>query len=65
MEKDINTKELIKKLINASNIIHQQSLKCPGNFMVVSPEVAESIKMLDIKYQRRKKLDKINKSKWK
>lgn len=63
MEKNIKVKELIRKLVNASNIIHQQSLKGTGNFVVVSTKVAESINNLNPEYRkliRKMKLDKIN-----
>lgn len=65
MEKNIKVKELIRKLINSSNIIHQQSLKGTGNFVVVSTKVAESINNLNPEYRRlirTQKLDKINES---
>lgn len=49
--------ELYYKITQASNIIHQTSLKGSGNFIIVSPKIAEKIKRIEIKEQRRKKLE--------
>jgi len=60
-------KDLVRRIITASNIIANNARKGSGNFMVVSPKVAETINNLDPEYrrkrlreERRKKLDKIN-----
>jgi len=54
-------KELYTKILEASNRIHEASLKQKANLMVVSAEVAEAIENLDIRKHRKKKLEKINK----
>lgn len=55
----MKNKDLYKKIINVSNIIARNQRESNANFMITSPEIAESIKMLDIKYQRKKKLEKL------
>lgn len=57
----INQKELIKKLLKATDIIHKKRIETNTNWMIVSPQIAEIIENLDIKIQRRKKLEQINK----
>lgn len=55
-------KDLIKSITTASNIINERAKK-GGNFIIVSPKVAEAINNLDPEYRRmirKKKLDKIN-----
>jgi hypothetical protein len=54
-------KELIDKLLKASELIHQQSLQPKANFIVCSAKVAEMIQNLDIRRLRKKKLLEINK----
>ena len=50
----------IEDLIKAAEEIEKASRKSSANYLITSPAIAEAIKMLDIKYQRRKKLEKIN-----
>ena len=52
-------KTKINSILKAANKINEPSRNAPGNFIVTSPAVAEAIMMLDIKYQRKKKLDQI------
>ena len=51
---------LYDKIMKASNVIHKANLKGSGNFMIISPKVAEIIENLDIRKYRRKKLEKLN-----
>jgi hypothetical protein len=53
-------KILYDKITEASNYIHKKSLENSGNWMIVSPKLAEAILNLDIKRARRKKLERIN-----
>ena len=49
-------KELIKKIIEASEYIQQKRLsEVSVNYVVVSPQIAEALDNLDIKKQRRRK----------
>jgi hypothetical protein len=57
----MNQKKLLKKIIKASNLIHDRSLKGSANFIIVSSELAEIIENLDIKKHRKKKLIEIMK----
>ena len=50
----------VEDLIKAANHIEKVSRTPNANYLIVSPAVAEAINMLNIKHQRRKKLDKIN-----
>ena len=53
-------KELIEKIIKASEIIQQNRLsEVSVNYVIVSPQIAEALDNLDIKKQRRKKLKRI------
>lgn len=58
----INQKELIEKLLKATDIIHKKRIETNTNWMIVSPQIAEIIENLDIKIQRRKKLEQIKKA---
>lgn len=53
----MNQKTLYEKIQKASNIIHQKSLKGSSNFMIVSSRIAEMLSKLDLKEQRKKKLE--------
>jgi len=50
---------LIDKILKASEAIHKKTLNNSANYMVCSPEFAKAIENLDIKKQRRKKLEAI------
>ncbi len=53
-------KELIKKIIEASEYIQQKRLsEVSVNYVVVSPQIAEALDNLDIKKQRRRKLKRL------
>jgi len=54
-------KKLIEKLNKAAEIINKSSRTGSANFIVCSPQFAKIIEDLDIRVQRKKKLDKINK----
>ena len=53
-------KQLVEKILQASNVIAEKSRRGPGNFMIVSSKVAEIIDNLDIRKHRKKKLNKLN-----
>ena len=55
-------KNLITKINLAANIIAKKSRSSEANYIIVSPEIAEIIENLDIRIQRRKKLQKIAES---
>ncbi len=57
----MNNKELVDKLIKASEYIHQKSLQPQTNYIIVSPKIAEILENLDIRRLRKKKLLEINK----
>ena len=43
------SKDLIKKILEASNHIHRASTKGSGNFIVTSPQVAKSFNLMLVK----------------
>jgi len=55
--------DLIQKINDAANIIHNANLKRSGNFIIVNPDVADALThVLDPEYkrkQREKKLKRI------
>lgn len=58
--KKVDQKKLIDKINKAAEIIHNANLRGSGSYLIVSGEIAEAIENLDIKKNRRKKLNKIN-----
>ena len=58
-EKENYQKNLIDKIMKASDIISQKSRYSSGEFLVVSPKFAEFLDSLNIKKQRKKKLEKL------
>lgn len=62
-------KELLNKIIIASNVIHKQSLHGSGNYMIVSSSVADiinntfdNLKQIELLKKRKKKILKILKN---
>lgn len=60
----MTNKELYQRLLDASNIIHEKSLKSSGEFIVVSSDVSkflDKINKRQIRIEKLKQLGKINK----
>lgn len=55
----MNNKELFDKILKASEIIHNQALRGPANYVVCSPSVTEAIKHIDLLELRKNKINKI------
>jgi len=53
-------KKLVEKLNKAVEMINKKSRTGSANFVVCSPQFAKMIEDLDIRLQRKKKLDRIN-----
>lgn len=53
------SKDLIKKILEASNHIHRASNKGSGNFIVTSPQVAKLFQHFQHKFERIEKCNRI------
>ena len=60
-EKENLQKELVSKIMKASEYIHNANMSQKGQFIIVSPKFAEFLDSLNIKKQRKKKLEELNK----
>lgn len=54
-----NQQTLIDKILKTSELIHQKTLNSSANYMIVSPKVADWFAKLNVREQRRKKLEAI------
>jgi hypothetical protein len=50
---------LYEKISKAAELIHRKSLTGAGNYIIISPKIAEIIENLNIKKHRKKKLEQI------
>lgn len=55
----MSDKDLIGKLLKASEVINKSSKRSPANYMVVSPSVAQMIQEVYNKTRRRVRKEKI------
>lgn len=55
----MTNKSLIEKINLSSNMIHRNSVRGVGDYIIVNSEVAEKIRELDLKHLRKKKLIEI------
>ena len=55
----MTNQELIDKINEVSNIIHEKALRGSANYIIISPKIADILENLDIKKHRKKKLEAI------
>ncbi len=56
---NMKQKDIISKINSIANMIHTKSMRGSSNYIIVSAEISEKIKEIDMKYLRNKKLKEI------